>query len=383
LVSKANLKRVLEETIESCVALVGCDVNRAPKHLLKWVPGLDGPAVDRILAARAEQPFTTREDLRERAAIDEVQWRNAASCLRVLASKDPLDHTSIHPDQYAIANRVIEATGQPADQVFGRPGGLKGLRRADFELDEGTWRDLAREIAHPGRDARHRLFPAKLLAPDTDLASLEKGQVVEGFVTNVANFGAFVDLGIEREGLVHISEITSRYVRDARELLSVGQAVRARVTEVGGPRIALSLKDVPDRQRPPRGDRRGGGPRREGRRGDSRGDSRGGPRRGGGPRESWPEPDRQVRVARVRRDGMPGSGEGGRGGRGGPGGGRGGPGGGRGPGRGRGRGERTDGEGGRKEVAAYLPKKGQADKGHNPFARFFDDGEKPAAESKD
>jgi uncharacterized protein len=390
LVSKANLRRVLDETVDSCVALIGVDVNRAPRHMFLHVPGLDVGAVDQLLAARAEQPFADREALRTRGVLTEAQWHNAVGFLRVFESPEPFDRSSLHPDQYPLARRLVEATGEPAEQVIGRFGGLKGLRRVDFDVDEHTWRDLAREIGHPGRDARPRLFPPALLPSSTELASLTVGQVVEGFVGNVANFGAFIDLGLEREGLIHISELSTRYVRDARELVSIGRTVRARITETGGPRIGLSLKGVPDRERPPRGERRPGrrfdgprfdGPRFDGPRED--GEGGGGPRRGGrgrgGDRQERGDPSRLARVAQGRRDGMPGGDERGgkgrgRGGRGdGPGGGRGGPGGGRGgPGGAGGRGgDRRGPPGGRDEVGSMADAPKQAPPKNLPFANFF------------
>ncbi|MHC4261309.1 MAG: S1 RNA-binding domain-containing protein [Planctomycetota bacterium] len=376
LVSKANLKHVIDSTVESCVALVGVDVNEGPEHVLKWVPGLDGEAVKRILAARAEEPFASREALRERGVLNETEWQNASAFLRVRGAELALDRSSLHPDQYPLAMRLVEATGEPADAVIGRFGGLKGLRRADFDVDEHTWRDLVREIGHPGRDPRPRLMPAKPLAADTDPTALEVGQVVEGFVCNVAVFGAFVDLGIEREGFIHISAMSQRFVRDARELTSIGRAVRAKVTEIGGSRIGLTLVDVPDRERPPR---RGGRPSGDDRGRRGRGSSEGGARGGrrGGPRghkkgAEWSDPERMTRVARVRRDGMPGDEERrDRGPR------RGGPGGG--PGRGR-RDQRGGDRGGDRDAAAFAKGSKKSAPKNTPFAKFFDnkdEGEVP------
>ncbi len=356
LVSKANLQRVLDETVESCVALVGVDVNHAPEHLLARVPGLDTGAVNAIVAARAEAPFESREALRERNVLNPAQWQNAVGFLRVRDAAQRLDASALHPDQYALAMRLVEATGQPTEEVIGRFGGLKGLRRADFDVDEYTWRDLLREIGHPGRDPRPRLFPARPLPSDTDPASLEAGQVVEGFVCNVANFGAFVDIGLEREGFIHISALAQRFVRDARELTSVGRTVRAKIVDTSGSRIGLTLVDVPEREKPKPGRRRGEG---RGERGRGRGERQGG---------RWSEPERQIRVARVRRDGMPGEGD--RGGRrGGPGGpGRGGPGGGR-------RGDRRPPrDGGDRDAANFARSQSREPLKNNPFAQFFDRG---------
>ncbi len=365
LVSKANLRRTLNETVESCLAHVGCDVNTAPLAFLRRLPGLDAEAAKKLVAHREEQPFQSREDLRASGVLTEAQFTSCAAFLRVPGSPEPLDRTSLHPEQYPLARRVIEATGGTVQDVLGRRGSTKGMRRADFEIDEATWRDLMREISFPGRDPRPRLFFPRLLPPDTDPSTLEKNQVVEGIVSNVTSFGAFIDLGVGREGLVHVSEASSRYVRDARELLAVGQVVRARVLETSGQRIALSLKNVPEpeRRRPAERDdhRRGRKPRRD----------------DGQSKERWPELDRSVRAAQTRRDGMFGKSEGRRGGKsrsGAGGGGRGG-GGGRAGGRGRGRDRRDDAY-----DAEAVRNAGRPAANYNPFADFFGGREKAAAD---
>jgi uncharacterized protein len=362
LVSKANIRRMFDEVIESCVALVGCDVNAASQAFLKHLPGIGADTAKKLIERRAEKPFESREELRAEGLLSEAQWISAISSMRVSGSKEPLDATSLHPQQYDLARRVIESTGGSVEDTLRRPGATKGLRRVDFDVDEHTWRDLMREISHPGRDVRHRLFAPKLLDPACDPVTLVPGRVLEGTVSNVASFGAFVDLGLAQDGLVHISEISSRYVRDARELLSIGQTVRVRLTEGSSQRLALSLKNVPEPDRPSR-------PRAEGR------------GRGRGARKEFSrEPLAPVRAARSRRDGLvPGLGEGER--RGGPGrGGRGrtgagaGAGGGGWSGGGGGRGRRRDRDSGDEPFRAedLGPQKTQ----YNPFATFFK-GNKP------
>lgn len=305
-VSKAALARVLDETIKSAVAFVGCDVNRAPKHLLEFVPGLTAESIDKLLARRAERAFASREELRE--VLGEAEWTNAVAFLQVRGGATPLDATGLHPEQYALVEGLLAAIGRSFDEVFGQLGGLKGVKRAqlpaELGIDEVVWRDLVRELAHPGRDPRPRIFVPRLFTPDVDPASLEKGQVVEGIVTNVANFGAFIDIGLVKDAMVHVSDATSRYVSDAREVFSVGDIVRAKVVGASGPRITLTMKGV-GKDRP-----RHGAPRRE------RGER--GERRGGKPRAPKPAFDPGQRAAQVRRDGLTGgptSHGGGRGGR--------------------------------------------------------------------
>jgi uncharacterized protein len=364
LVSKANLKRVLSDTIESCVAQVGMEWSRATALQLEHLPGIDAELAGKLLAAWNSGEITSRQALQASGLLTEPQYRSVVASLRFSHSDERLDRSGLHPEQYELARRIIEATGRPESEVIGQRGGTKGLKRGDFDLDEATWRDLTRELSHPGRDPRPRLRKPTLLAPDTDPSTLAKDQVVEGVVVSVSNFGAFVDLGLEREGLIHISEITRRYVRDARELISLGQVVRARITDPSAPRIGLSLKDVPEPEREERGPggEEGRGPRR-GRREQ---------RQGG-----FQKPQRLARVAGGRRDGMPGDDErGGRGGRGGGGGRKGGGfgGGGRRDGRGRGRRD-DDGYVSPKELREVSDKGAPA---NNPFAKFFKD--KPEGE---
>ncbi|MBK8179835.1 MAG: S1 RNA-binding domain-containing protein [Planctomycetes bacterium] len=264
LVSKANVRRVFNDAIQSAVSLVGCDVNHVDPVLLEHIPGLDRAAAKRLTARRAEKPFESREELRQDGLLSEVQWTNAIAFLRVPGSPEPLDSTGLHPEQYALARRVIEAGGIGVEEALNRPGSTKGMRRADFGVDELTWRDLMREIAFPGRDSRLRLFVPRLLDPATDPVTLTPGRTLEGIITNVASFGAFVDVGLPQDAMIHISEISDRYVRDARELLSVGSTVRVRIVEPSMPRMAVSLKNVapperePRRERPPRPERAAG-----------------------------------------------------------------------------------------------------------------------------
>ena len=239
-------------------------------------PVSDTEAVDRLVARRNQGPIESREALRAEGILTEAQWTSAIAFLRVHRSTDPLDRTGLHPEQYDLARRLLEAAGG-VEEALGRPGATKGLRRADHNVDEFTWRDLMRELSFPGRDPRPRVRVPELLPADVDPVRLQEGRVIEGVVTNVASFGAFVDVGLKDDAMVHISELASRYVRDARELLSVGATVRARIVDPNGSRMALSLKEVPTRDRSSGGGgRRGGGRRRGGRPG-------GGPPRASGP----------------------------------------------------------------------------------------------------
>lgn len=386
-ISKAALRRVVHDTLESCVAHVGCDLNQAPVHFLRHVPGLNFELAKKLVERRAERPFGSREELRTENLLDDLAWVDSIGFLRVRDSSEPLDSTALHPEQYDLARRVILQGGASVEESLGQRDAARGLRRVDFEVDEGTWRDLVREVAHPGRDPRPRQFFPRLLAPETDPKSLQKDQVVEGVVSNVASFGAFVDFGPEKDAMVHVSEISSHYVRDARVLLSIGQVVRARVLDASGPRPELSLKNVPDFRRgagaPRRPER---GPREEGaavgaesspERRDRAG--RRGPRRNAEGGETWPDFQPVLRGARTRRDGLvTGSGAdgkkrggGGRGAR---------EGGSFGGGSGRPGGSRGRTGAGREEYDADAVRRASRPTGtYNPFAGFFK--EKKPAES--
>ncbi len=313
LVSKANARRMLTETIESCTAHVGCDLNRAPLSFLMHLPGIDRETAKKILARRAERPFTSREELRQEGLLTEAQWTSVIAFLRIEGGSEPLDSTNLHPEQYPLVQRLLDSIGSSVEQALGRPGATKGLRRADANVDEHTWRDLMREISFPGRDPRPRQHLVRLLEPETDPLRLVKDRVLEGIVTSVSSFGCFVDVGLAQDAMVHISETSDRYVRDARELVSVGETVRARILESGGQRLALSFKNLPPperAERPPRRRRDEGGEGR-GERGGDRGGDRGNRRGGrGGPggrgRREREEPpiNPNLRAAQTRRDGL-------------------------------------------------------------------------------
>jgi len=364
LVSKANLRRAMTETVESSVAHVGCDANHSPLSVLSQLPGIGKEAAAKIVARRAERPYATREELRAEGVLTEAQWAGAIAFLRVCDGPEPLDCTALHPEQYDLVRRVFDSVGLTVEQGLGRPGAIRGLRRDAFGVEEYTWRDLTREMAFPGRDPRPRLWGPTLLDPATEAVRLTKDRVVEGIVSSVAGFGVFVDVGLTTDAIVHISEISDRYVRDAREILSVGQIVRARIVEVGGARLSLSFKNVPPPEhelarreaakaareggRPQRGD----GPRGDGARGGRPGERGGGGGRGGRQDRPQREPERPQNTRAVQA--KPQSRFGGQK--------RGGPG---------GRGDKRDDRGPRDEYVRLEDVAPKPNVVNNPFANFF------------
>jgi len=281
LVSKANLRRLLDDAVASAVALVGCDFDTAPRSVIEHLPGLGEESAKRLADKRDAGEIESREQIRAEGILSEAEWVSVAAFLRIRRSPEPLDRTSLHPEQYGLARQLLEAAGGSVEDSLGRPGATKGLRRQAFEVDEYTWRDLMRELSFPGRDPRGRNHAPDFISEATDPIRLQPGRVLQGVVTNVASFGAFIDVGLARDAMVHISQIATRYVRDARELLSVGQVVSARIVESNSKRLALSLKEVPREE----SEGGAGGPRRRG--GARRGRGRGG--RGRGQRDETPK----------------------------------------------------------------------------------------------
>jgi uncharacterized protein len=269
LVSKANLRRVLQDAVESAVAFVGCDFDTAPRSIIEHLPGLDEESAKRLADRRDAGDIESREAIRAEGILDEAQWTSVAAFLRMRRSSEPLDRTSLHPEQYQLARQLLESSGGSVAESLGRPGATKGLRRQSFDVDEFTWRDLMRELSFPGRDPRGRNHVPEYISESTDPIRLQPGRVITGVVTNVASFGAFVDVGKKQDAMIHISQLASRYIRDARELLSIGATIRAKIVEGNSSRLALSLKDVPNEERQDRGARRRGGSTR--RRGGGRG----------------------------------------------------------------------------------------------------------------
>ena len=249
---------MLDDASASAVAFVGCDFDTVPRSVIENLPGLSEESGKRLADKRDAGEIESREQIRTDGILTEAEWVSVAAFLRIRRSPEPLDRTSLHPEQYPLARQLLMSAGGSVEESLGRPGSTKGLRRQSFEVDEYTWRDLMRELSFPGRDPRGRNRAPEFVSDATDPIRLQPGRVVEGVVTNCASFGAFVDIGRRQDAMVHISEIATRYVRDARELLSLGQSVRAKIVNSNSSRLALSLKEVPAPERSGHGARSGG-----------------------------------------------------------------------------------------------------------------------------
>ena len=244
-VSQAHLARALNATIEDCVNAVGVNLNAATVPLLGRVSGFNRRLAANIVAYREQNgPFRARRTLLSVPRMNERVFQQAAGFLRVYDGDDPLDTTAIHPEAYAVVDRITAATGRAVADLLRDTEMLRGLSPEPF-IDEDfgvpTVRDIIAELEEPGRDPRPPFRTVTFKEGLNDLADLQPGMVLEGVVTNVANFGAFVDVGVHQDGLVHVSRLADRFVKDPREVVKAGDIVKVAVLEVDLKRKRISL----------------------------------------------------------------------------------------------------------------------------------------------
>ncbi len=294
-VSETMLARSLGAVVEDAVNAVGVDVNTASVPLLARVSGVATGLAESIVAHRdAHGPFRTRAALKDVPRLGPKAFEQCAGFLRITDGDDPLDRSSVHPEAYPVVRRIVDAAGVGVREIVGNSSVLRTLRPQQFVDDRfglPTVTDILTELEKPGRDPRPEFATATFAAGVEKVADLTPGMVLEGVVTNVAAFGAFVDVGVHQDGLVHVSAMSRSFVSDPRDVVKSGQVVKVKVMEVDVPRqrIGLSLRlddepgtaSAPERGRP-RGGSSGGGdrnprPSRSGRAGGDRGD-RGGRR---------------------------------------------------------------------------------------------------------
>ena len=247
-VDQRALARSLDAVVEDCVNAVGVDLNTASVPLLARVSGLTTAVAERIVAHRdARGRFANRQALRDVPRLGDKTFEQAAGFLRIRDGDNPLDASSVHPEAYAVVQRILERLKLPAAEVIGRKGALQGLAPDAF-TDETfglpTVRDIFAELEKPGRDPRGEFVTASFRDGVEKVSDLAPGMLLEGVVTNVANFGAFVDIGVHQDGLVHVSALSDKFVRDPREVVRAGQLVKVKVMEIDLPRqrIALSMR---------------------------------------------------------------------------------------------------------------------------------------------
>ncbi|QCB52720.1 RNA-binding transcriptional accessory protein [Rhodococcus sp. PAMC28707] len=298
-ISEALLARSLGAVVEDAVNAVGVDVNTASVPLLSRVSGIAGSLAESIVAHRDQHgPFASRSKLKDVARLGPKAFEQCAGFLRIVDGDDPLDRSSVHPEAYPVVRRIVDTAGVGVREVIGNSALLRTLdprKFADDRFGLPTVTDIIAELEKPGRDPRPEFKTATFAAGIEKVADLKPGMTLEGVVTNVAAFGAFVDVGVHQDGLVHVSALSHNFVKDPREVVKSGQVVKVKVMEVdiARQRIGLSLRldDEPgagskDKPRGGQSDRRQG-PRKEGRGGDNRrGENRGGDNRGGAARQA-------------------------------------------------------------------------------------------------
>ncbi len=259
-VNQRALARALDATVEDCVNAVGVDLNTASAPLLARVSGLNGTLAKNIVDYRdANGPFPSRTAVRKVPRLGDKTFEQAAGFLRIISDKHPLDRSSVHPEAYPVVERILARIGKPITEVMGKPESLKGLQAGDFTDDQfgvPTVRDILAELEKPGRDPRPEFKTATFQDGVESLADLRPDMILEGVVTNVAAFGAFVDIGVHQDGLVHVSALANKFVKDPHEVVKPGQIVKVKVLEVDvkRQRIALTLRltDTADSRAPQR-----------------------------------------------------------------------------------------------------------------------------------
>jgi uncharacterized protein len=244
-VAEGKLSHSLDAVVEDCVNAVGVDLNTASQPLLARVSGITGNLATAIVARRdSEGPFRTRKQLMAVPRLGPKAFEQCAGFLRIRGGDDPLDASGVHPEAYPVVRRILAATGSAAGDLIGSTAVLRGLRPEKFTDDRfglPTVTDILRELEKPGRDPRPAFTTATFAEGIEKIGDLEPGMVLEGMVTNVAAFGAFVDVGVHQDGLVHVSAMSRNFVSDPHTVVKSGDVVRVKVLSVDVPRNRISL----------------------------------------------------------------------------------------------------------------------------------------------
>ncbi|MDG5815000.1 Tex family protein [Chitinispirillales bacterium ANBcel5] len=264
-VNQSKLKESLDEVVESCVNRVGVDVNLASDELLKYVSGLNRLIASNIVKYRNEKgAFSSRKELLKVPGLGEKKFQLSAGFLRIAGSKNPLDNSAVHPERYELVKQMASQLNTTINELIGNSTLLKSINKKEFVTEEvglPTIDDILSELEKPGRDPRQEFQYARFKDEVNEIKDLEEGMLLEGTVTNVTNFGAFVDIGVHQDGLVHISEMSNSFVSDPKDVVKVGQVVKVRVAKVDAElkRISLSMKlDGDTRAAPARNERKDG-----------------------------------------------------------------------------------------------------------------------------
>jgi len=249
-VDQNKLKNSLDQVVESCVNAVGVDLNTASKHLLTYVSGLGPQLAQNIVEYRAEKgSFKSRAELKDVPRLGPKAFEQAAGFLRIRNAKNPLDNSSVHPESYHIVNKMAEDQGVSIDKIVQDESLQKKIDIKAYvggKIGLPTLKDIMAELAKPGRDPRSKAKVFEFAEGMFKIEDVKPGSVVPGIVTNITNFGAFVDIGVKQDGLVHISQLANRFISDPNEVVHLHQHVKVKVLEVdvARKRIQLSMKDA-------------------------------------------------------------------------------------------------------------------------------------------
>ncbi len=252
-VSQTALARSLDAVVEDCVNAVGVDVNTASPALLTRISGLNQTLASNIVEFRNQNgAFRNREQLKKVSRLGEKTFEQAAGFLRVMNGDNPLDASAVHPESYQVVEKIVAKTGRNIKSLIGDSAFLRSLKPAEF-ADERfglpTVTDIIRELDKPARDPRPEFRTATFMEGVEDIKDLQPGMILEGTVTNVTAFGAFVDIGVHQDGLVHISALSKTFVKDPRDVVKAGDIVKVKVMEVDVPRkrigLSMRLDDTP------------------------------------------------------------------------------------------------------------------------------------------
>ncbi|MDH4449593.1 MAG: Tex family protein [Rhodoferax sp.] len=247
-VNQSELAKTLDAVVEDCVNSVGVDLNTASVPLLARVSGLSGTVAKAVVRWRESNgAFASRQDLLKVTGLGAKTFEQSAGFLRIRGGSNPLDMTGVHPETYPVVEQIMSTTGKPVAEIMGRADMLKTLRPELFANEQFgviTVKDIFTELEKPGRDPRPDFKVARFNDGVEDIADLKEGMILEGTVSNVAQFGAFIDLGVHQDGLVHVSQLAHKFVTDAREVVKTGDIVKVQVMEVdvARKRIGLSMK---------------------------------------------------------------------------------------------------------------------------------------------
>ncbi|MFA7139568.1 MAG: Tex family protein [Proteiniphilum sp.] len=249
-VDQSKLKRALDQTVESCVNLVGVNLNTASSHLLTYVSGLGESLAQHIVEWRATNgPFRSRRELKKVPRLGEKAFEQCAGFLRIPGAENPLDNSAVHPESYAIVEKMAKDLGCSVRELIGNKERIAAIEKEPYKTEtvgEETLTDILQELEKPGRDPRSKIQTLEFDPNIRVITDLKEGMILPGIVTNITNFGCFVDIGIKENGLVHISELADRFVSNPAEVVSLHQPVKVKVlsTDTARKRIQLSMRGL-------------------------------------------------------------------------------------------------------------------------------------------